>query len=152
MGVFFFLLCLLEFSLNEHTLEEVNFDLMCVCGQGLDAVTCLLYFLFFFLSFIWSSLRLGAATLLPFRNTKQKHAHRQHLRAHNSVPSVSCVALSSRTITISSLLVLFVHVTQSCEGFFRNIGWDSFTKCTLYVFSKPLERPRRSHISSRFGW
>lgn len=48
LWVFFFLLCLLEFSLNDHTLEEVNFDLMCVCGQGLDAVTCLLYFFFFF--------------------------------------------------------------------------------------------------------
>lgn len=57
-------------------------------------------------------------------------------RAPQRPPSASCGALSSRTITISSLLVLFVHVTQSCEGFSRNIGWDSFTKCTLYVFSE----------------
>lgn len=41
----------------------------------------------------------------------------------------------------------FVRVSRSCEGFFclflsRNIGWDSFTKCTLYVFSNASRKTR----------
>lgn len=47
-GCFCFLLCLLEFSLNDHTLEEVNFDLMCVwTGAGCCDLPTVLFFFFF---------------------------------------------------------------------------------------------------------
>lgn len=43
--------------------------------------------------------------------------------------------------------VFLVSVSSTLEGF-RNVGWDSFTKCTLYVFQNLWEDPGHSHISS----
>lgn len=151
MGVFFSLslslLCLLEFSLNDPTLEGVNFDLWRVSGQGLDAVACLLYFISFYFYFFYFPLAVpGCCHAAAIHKPKApKHAHDQTIRAHNSAPptpSASRQHSSSQTITISSFLASLF--TQSCEGsfFVRNIGWDSFTKCTLYVFSKASRKTR----------
>lgn len=115
-------------------------------GAGRCRLPPVFYFLLlFFFIFCW--LYPGAATLLPFTNPKPPNMHMtKQLRAHNSAPppppSASRQHSSSQTITISSFLASLF--TQSCEGsfFVRNIGWDSFTKCTLYVFSKASRKTR----------
>lgn len=140
MGVFFSLLCLLEFSLNDHTLEDVNFDLWRVCGQGLDAVTCLQYFV----SFLFSA---RCAWVLPRCCHSQTQSRNAHISAHDADPPAS-----KTIITISSVLVLFVHVTQSCEGFFffiiiflETLGEIALLSALCMFFQKPLERPRLSY-------
>lgn len=85
-GCFCFLLCLLEFSLNDHTLEEVNFDLMCVCGQGLDAVTCLLYFFFIFFKVLFEA---RSAWVLPRCCHSETQSRNTHIANISARPTAS---------------------------------------------------------------
>lgn len=141
----FFYPCVLEFSLNDCTQGSWTLT-PCVC-LWTQAGHCDLpvqnggYCIFS------SLLSLGVATLLPFKNTftQPKHAHNRHLSPPNG--SVLTTLVTFLVLNHLSLPLLFhmtymflVSISSTLEDF-RNVGWDSFTKCTLYVFQSLWEDP-----------
>lgn len=89
--------------------------------------------------------------VLPCRwRLKETNLHSRNMHIiHTSLKSdvllldiVTVLTFDRVTSSISSPLfcVLSVCVSSTSEVF-RNIGWDSFTKCTLYVFQSLWEDP-----------
>lgn len=163
MGVFF-CFCFAHVSLSSHwmTAHQRSWTLtpyVCVCGHRQDTLTCLCR------KEATVSSQARSPWVLPCcchhkittTFTPQKHAHNQHFSPLNSsvlVTNVTFLVLNHLPLLPSLFFMTFmflVSVSSTSEDF-RNVGWDSFTKCTLYVYSKPLGRPGHSHISSHFDW
>lgn len=94
---------------------------------------------------------LGVATLLPLgeKHITQQNTHIIDTPLNGLVTIVTFLVLNHffHLLFFFMMYVFLESFSSTSEGF-RNVGWDSFTKCTLYVFSKPLGRPGCSHISS----
>lgn len=148
-GCFFFCPCVLGFSLNDCTPGELNFNPLCVSvdtGRLLWPACTERRLLYLF-----KLARPGcchAAAIRRKTHHTAKHAHNRHT-AERSCDNcyISCLKPLLPSPFFFMMYVFLESFSSTSEGF-RNVGWDSFTKCTLYVFSKPLGRPGCSHISS----
>lgn len=149
MGVF--CPCVLEFSLNDCTPGELNFNPLCVSvdtGRTLWPACAERRLLYLF------NLALSGCCHAAAIRKKYSHSRNMHIintSFHWTVLFLWLLLfLVLNHLPLPSLIheVMFLVSVSSMSEDFRSVGWDSFTKCTLYVFSKPRGRPGRSHISS----